>query len=311
MVDVVANHVAPVGNDYSSMYPFNKAEHYHSNCDINDWNNQWQVENCRLAGLPDLKQEDSYVRSYLKNWIHNLVQKYGFDGIRIDTIPEVPKDFWREYGQSAGVFQMGECFNGNSGYVGDYQNYVEGMFNYPMYYTIKDVFGNKQSMKKISQRWSEEQSKFKDIDALGIFVDNHDNGRFLNSQKDKKLFKSALAFSLTARGIPFYYYGSEQGFAGGQDPYNREAMWNNFDQTSEIFVFTSKIMKARKAHGVGTKPLYEKYVDDQIYAFARGDFFVALTNVVSGEVHRDIPNTGFSEGQEVCNIFYPTDCTKI
>lgn len=70
-------------------------------------------------------------------------------------------------------------------------------------------------------------------------------------------------------------------------------------------------MKARKAHGVGTKPLYEKYVDDQIYAFARGDFFVALTNVVSGEVHRDIPNTGFSEGQEVCNIFYPTDCTKI
>lgn len=62
MVDVVANHVGPVGFDYSKLYPFNQASHYHPNCDINDWGNQWQVENCRLAGLPDLKQEDPYVR---------------------------------------------------------------------------------------------------------------------------------------------------------------------------------------------------------------------------------------------------------
>jgi glycosidase len=33
-----------------------------------------------------------------------LVSKYGFDGIRIDTIPEVPKGFWAEYGAAAGVF---------------------------------------------------------------------------------------------------------------------------------------------------------------------------------------------------------------
>ena len=102
-------------------------------------------------------------------------------------------------------------------------------------------------MKKISQRWAEEQSKFKDIDALGIFVDNHDNARFLAGNGNKVLFKSALAFSLTARGIPFFYYGSEQGFAGGQDPYNREAMWHNFDKNHDIYLFVSKIMKARKA----------------------------------------------------------------
>ena len=29
MVDVVANHVAPIGEDFSQIYPFNKAEHYH------------------------------------------------------------------------------------------------------------------------------------------------------------------------------------------------------------------------------------------------------------------------------------------
>jgi alpha-amylase len=73
MVDVVANHSAPIGDDFGRVYPLNQAEHYHSDCAINDWNNQWQVENCRLADLPDLNQSNSYVRDYLKGWIKNLV----------------------------------------------------------------------------------------------------------------------------------------------------------------------------------------------------------------------------------------------
>jgi alpha-amylase len=32
MLDVVANHVAPVDENYSLVKPFNKAEHYHSKC---------------------------------------------------------------------------------------------------------------------------------------------------------------------------------------------------------------------------------------------------------------------------------------
>lgn len=31
MIDVVANHVGPVGYDYSSIVPFNQSSHYH-NC---------------------------------------------------------------------------------------------------------------------------------------------------------------------------------------------------------------------------------------------------------------------------------------
>jgi alpha-amylase len=165
------------------------------------------------------------------------VQTYNLDGIRIDTIPEVPKDFWSEFSQSAGVFQVGECFNGNPAYVGDYQNHLDSVFNYPMYYSIRDAFQSRKSMTVLRDRWNEEFRYFKDLDLLGLFVDNHDNARFLNGNGEKRLFKSALAFSLTARGIPFFYYGSEQGFAGGQDPYNREALWNNFDQTNDIYTF--------------------------------------------------------------------------
>ena len=32
MVDVVGNHSGPVGDNFSLLYPLNKAEHYHSDC---------------------------------------------------------------------------------------------------------------------------------------------------------------------------------------------------------------------------------------------------------------------------------------
>ena len=148
------------------------------------------------------------MRGYLKDWVKNLVSTYQFDGIRIDTIPEVPKDFWAEYGQAAGVFQMGENFNGDPAYVGPYQGPLTGVFNYPMYYTIKDVFGSSQSMYNIRNRWDQEASHFRDIDALGLFVDNHDNARFMNQFHDATKLESALILGLTAPGSPFYYYGS-------------------------------------------------------------------------------------------------------
>lgn len=62
MVDVVVNHVAPEGFDFSRINPFNSAEHYHDKCDISDWDNQWQVENCRLSDLPDLNQENGWLQ---------------------------------------------------------------------------------------------------------------------------------------------------------------------------------------------------------------------------------------------------------
>ena len=131
MVDVVANHVGPVGTDYSRITPFNRAEHYHDWCDISDWQNQWQVENCRLCELPDLKQENDWVTEQLVNWIRDIVKKYNFDGIRIDTIMEVPKWFWDKFRAAAGVFQIGEAFDGRLEYVADYQNHLDSVFNYP------------------------------------------------------------------------------------------------------------------------------------------------------------------------------------
>ena len=73
MLDVVANHTSYYANsDFSNINPFNKAEYYHTQCDI-DWDNQNSVENCWLSGLPDLNQDNADVREYLLWWIEQVV----------------------------------------------------------------------------------------------------------------------------------------------------------------------------------------------------------------------------------------------
>ena len=102
MLDVIANHVAPVGVEYSKIVPFDLPEYYHEKCDIKSTSwcgaDQYNLEHCRLFNLPDLNQDGNYfVRQTLKNWVHDIIKNYSFDGIRIDTVPHVSREFWKEY----------------------------------------------------------------------------------------------------------------------------------------------------------------------------------------------------------------------
>ena len=108
-----------------------------------------QVEVCRLANLPDLDQSNSFVQSTLVSWIHNTISTYGFDGIRVDTTAEVPKSFWYQYSGSAGVYSVGEVFNGDPEYVSGYQGPLSATLNYPMYFKLLNAFQDKQSMGNI------------------------------------------------------------------------------------------------------------------------------------------------------------------
>lgn len=311
MVDVLANHVAPIGYDYSRINPFNEEYHYHKPCEVTDWKNQWQLENCRLFGLPDLDQNMPWVRKYLLNWVKNLVQKYNFDGIRIDTVRHIDKDFWAEYSKASGVFSIGEAFSGEDEYIAQYQQVMDSAMNFGMYFTINEVFAKGHSMRELPKRLNSMDKSYKNPDLLGLFADNHDQFRFLEDNPDWRLFKSALTFVLTARGIPIVYYGSEQGFAGGTDPANRQPLWTHMNRNHELYKYIQVLNRARIAQGTTAQTFVEKWVDDNIYAYTRGKFFVALTNQVAGQYRADVPDTGFSEGELLCNIFHPTDCVKI
>ena len=307
MVDVVANHVGPVGTDYGRITPFNKAEHYHDICQITDWNNQWMVENCRLCDLPDLKQENGWVTQTLCDWITDLVIKYDLDGIRIDTIPEVPKWFWDKFSAASGVYQLGEVFNGNPSYVAGYQGHVDALFNYPLYYTIKDSFCG--SMRNIENYILNTRSIFPDPSVLGVFVENHDNPRFLNMCGDWKKFKNAAIFSMFFEGIPVFYYGGEQYFNGGADPNNREVLWGHYNVNSDLYIALGKANKVRKQFQVWNSQMVQRYADDVFYAFTRGKVLVALTRGES--CSRTITYHEYSTGTRLCNVLKDGDCYTV
>ncbi|HEX5063771.1 MAG TPA: alpha-amylase family glycosyl hydrolase, partial [Kofleriaceae bacterium] len=61
--------------------------------------------------------------------------------------------------------------------------------------------------------------------VLVNFLDNHDLPRFMFEKSDPAIQRVALMYLMTWDGIPCVYYGTEQGFAGGVDPKNREDMF--------------------------------------------------------------------------------------
>lgn len=309
MLDVVANHVAPVDLDYSEITPFDKPEYYHSKCQIDHWDDPGNVEYCRLANLPDLNQDNEFVRSTLKQWASDTVKKYDFDGLRVDTTPEVKKAFWKEYTEAAGTFTMGEVFNGATSYVANYQyDALDATLNYPLYFALKDVFGSRQTMYKLRSTSQDEKAAFRDVSVLGNFIDNHDNERFLHSQPDVAMLKAALTYAMTSEGIPIMYYGTEQLFHGGNDPDDREPLWTTGLSTDgEMYKFVSQLNAARAQQQWWSEPQVERWADDTFYAFTRGDTLVVLSNQSDGDQTRSITYTDWEVGTQLVNFFDSSD----
>lgn len=306
MVDTVFNHVGPVGTDFGRISPFNRAEHYHDWCEIRDYGNQDEVERCRIAGLPDLKQENSWVKEQLISWANWLVSTYDIDGLRIDTVKHVPKWFWSELVNRMGnIYMIGEVFDGNPAYLKGYTNIMHGQLSYPMYYTLLDVYAHKQSCYKIRDRFNDYANNGIDNTQLGGFIDNHDNKRWLSINRDWNPMKNSLAFTLLSSAIPFVYYGTEQGYTGGDDPNNREPLWySGFNQNHELYKFIATTAAARKQISTSAAHV-ERYVDDIFYAFSRDKVLVCTTNrgSNSGSFTRQVTYLPFSSGQRVRNIY--------
>ena len=104
---------------------------------------------------------------------------------------------------------------------------VQTCFAYPLFFVIGSTIGNGTSMLGLSQAFFDSQSYMGDIvNDLGIFMENHDNKRWLTAYgPDKRLFENAITLVGTWTGIPFNYYGCEQDMVGGIDPENRVPLW--------------------------------------------------------------------------------------
>lgn len=237
MVDVVANHMGfagcPENTDYSKLTPFNKASQYHPPCAITDYSNQTNVEQCWIGdcnmALPDIKTDDAAVASTMNSWIKTLVSNYSIDGLRIDSVKNVQKAFFPPWCQSAGVFCMGEVSNGEATYTYPYQQYMDSVLDYPLFYSMTRVFQQQTNMSDLVVGLAAcvDNANYgcKDSTLMGTFLENHDQPRFPAGTQDMSLVKNAIAFTMLGDGIPVVYQGQEQHFSGGADPGSREALW--------------------------------------------------------------------------------------
>jgi glycosidase len=249
--------------------------------------------------LPDMDQEDLDVARYEVQNALWWVGMAGFDGIRQDTLPYVPRTFWQ--GWSAALKQqypklstVGEVFDQNPAIPSFFQGGVkqfdgidsgiDSVFDFPSFYALRDVFAHGKPMDTLAKTLAQDRL-YANPSVLVPFLGNHDVKRFM-SEPGANAAQLELAFTclLTMRGTPEIYYGDEIGMQGGDDPDNRRDFpggWKGDTQdafepsrrTAEqaaLFNYVQKMIALRKR----LKPLRQgEFVDlgvtDNTWAFAR------------------------------------------
>ncbi|KAI0753795.1 glycoside hydrolase family 13 protein [Fomes fomentarius] len=256
MVDVVANHMASSSDppEYSALSPFSSKSSFHSECFISNWDNQTEIEQCWLGDtnlpLADLNTEDDEVVKTLYAWIQKLVGEYGIDGVRIDTVKHIRKDFWPDFVKSAGVFTLGEIEQNDVNYVAPYTQILDSVLDYPTWFALVSAFQNATgNLTALASNVWAAQAAYKSGEMMtGSFLENHDQPRFGSLTDDQALVKNAMAWPFVQDGIPILYYGQEQGYQGGPDPANREALWlSGYIQDKPLVTHVKILNAARRA----------------------------------------------------------------
>ena len=284
---------------------FANLDFFHNYGNISDWNNSLQYIYGDFYGLDDFKTENSEVQkilSYIYTW---WILKTDCDGFRVDTAKHVNIEFWEyflPYVQSVcgkigknNFLIFGEVWSGDDEFVGKYtgnkNNSSKYLFNsvvyFPMYYTLLDVFKNQGATNLISQRRANSSNYHSaSQDKLITFFDNHDLARFITASSGTTYYphiKLAYLFMAAYPCIPCIYYGTEQGFDGGGDPWNREDMWdgqwdfgpsggNNFNESHELYTYIKYVNeKLRSNEFIKTGAYRELYSSSSagIFAFSR------------------------------------------
>ncbi|PYQ07390.1 MAG: alpha-amylase [Acidobacteria bacterium] len=281
--------------------------------------------------LPDLNQEDPEAARYLIQNALWWIGTTGLDGIRQDTLPYVPRTFWREW--SAALHReyprlriVGEMWDGDPGLVSFFQggatrfdgvdSGIDALFDFPLFYPVRRAFAEGKPIKEVATMLARDQL-YRDPAGLLTFAGNHDTPRFMNETgASADGLRLAFTFLLTARGLPMIYAGDEIGMPGGGDPDNRRDFpggWAGdarnafteagrtpaeqliFERVRALARLRAELPALRRGRHVSLA------VGDQIYAYARvaeGGAVIVVINNGTTPAELDVPAgpAGLAEG---------------
>jgi alpha-amylase len=235
------------------------------------------------GGLKDVNTENPEVRDAMVDAYAKWVELTDLDGFRIDTVKHVEYEFWEDFAPRVrkrlaekgkkNFLMFGEAFDGNDKLLGSYTlpKRLDSVFYFSQHFQVfRDVYQyasspDQKGTKQIADLWAERPKNYgtepqeggigiPPTKALVNFIDNHDVARFLffargTDTEKREALRNALTLEMTEDGIPCLYYGTEQDFAGGNDPANREVLWNTgFATTGETFLHFAKVARIRKSY---------------------------------------------------------------
>ena len=298
--DQVANHTGP----YHPWVADSPTPTWYNGTQASHPNNDWQtwtlmdphatpaMRRSTLDGwfiniLPDLNQSDPETRRYLIQNSLWWVGRFGLDGIRQDTLPYAPRDFWRDWTAALArewprLRVVGEVFDGDPAMTSFFQGGrkmfdgidtgVQFVFDFPLYYAIRSAFAEGKTIRDVPKLLSHD-SLYSDPSRLVTFLGLHDVERFMNVN-GATIDGLALAFTVlfTVRGAPLVYYGDEIAMPGGNDPDNRrdfqDTGWSAAQKGLQGYV--ARLAAMRKEHpAFRTGTMENLFAGEQIWAFAR------------------------------------------
>jgi alpha-amylase len=241
---------------------------------VTSWNDFDQVVYGDFpGGLKDLDTSNPDVQRALIDVFQYWIRETNIDGFRIDTVKHVEHGFWKQFCGSMrdeceeigkdNFLMFGEIFDGDDALIGSYtaEDELDSTFYFSQKFQVfDDVFKNGKPTSKIEELYrlrSEHYNTTAQPGGVGVaprdvlinFMDNHDVPRFLFEQDDDAALRLALVYLFTEDGVPCLYYGTEQGFAGGNDPANREPLWwSDYRTDGALFQHTAALTRLRTTY---------------------------------------------------------------
>jgi alpha-amylase len=212
----------------------------------------------QLSGLPDMDLDSPDVCDYHTEPILSWLRETGIDGIRMDTVRHVERNFWTYFKtQVKGLFPevtlLGEVLVFDIDVLSQYQKFdaIDQLFDFPLQQVMKNVFVYDHAMTDFVSPYNigtgilERDESYTNHNQLVTLLDNHDlSARFMtyilerqmgDYRKATDVLKLALTFLFTIRGIPQLYYGTELGLEGNSDPDNRRDFpWDKLNANHEV-----------------------------------------------------------------------------
>jgi glycosidase len=269
ILDFVVNHVGP---NHEWVKDPEKQDWFHEKKEIVNWNDQKELENGWLNGLPDLAQENPEVKNYLIDAAKWWIKETDIDGYRLDAVEHVPIQFWTDFAkeikkEKEDFYLLGEIRSNDPAYIAQYEKAgIDGFLDYPLNEHLRTAFAKPdQSSGELFTVWEKNKEVYENPYLMGTFMDNHNTVRFTREPVNNNLhpgprWKMALTYLYTTPGIPIVYYGSEIALDGGEEPDNRRIM--DFRTDKELIDYISKIGELRAKHPSLTRGtmelLYEK-----------------------------------------------------